>query len=47
MCTPIIVTELEKLTIAPHSASLRDAETIGSKDWIAMLNLIDAQSRES
>jgi hypothetical protein len=47
MGTPAIVTEVEKLRIAPYATFLRNAmaSPFGSKDEIGMLNLIDTQSR--
>jgi len=49
MCSPIVVSEVEKRRIAAHGASFRKATSspFGSSDEIGMLNLIDAQSRDA
>jgi kynurenine formamidase len=49
MCTPSIVSEVEKRRIAAYGASFRKATSspFGAKDEIGMLNLIDAQSRDA
>ena len=49
MCTPEIISEVERRTIAAFGASFRKATSspFGAKDEIGMLNLIDAKSRDA
>jgi kynurenine formamidase len=49
MCTPEIISEVERRRIAAFGASFRNATSspFGAKDEIGMLNLIDAKSRDA
>ena len=48
MCTPEIISEVEKRRIAAYSAKFREATSspFGAEDEIGMLNLIDPRSRD-
>jgi kynurenine formamidase len=48
MCSPVIITEIQKRMIAAHGASFRKASSspFGAEDEIGMLNLIDGRSRD-